>query len=139
MGNDPWFRGIALKYGPDGGVFVSDWTDLGECHDRDGVHRRSGRIYKITFGRSEYVETDLSRLSNGQLVQLQMHRNDWFVRHARRILQERAAEGQDMMMARQALLGMFDEREEVTKLMREIEKEGEAWYRGRLFKDRCAL
>ena len=118
MANDPWFRGIALKYGPDGGVFVSDWTDLGECHDRDGVHRRSGRIYKITFGRSEYVETDLSRLSNGQLVQLQLHRNDWFVRHARRILQERAAEGQDMTMARQALLGMFDEREEVTRKLR---------------------
>ncbi|MCH8045454.1 MAG: hypothetical protein IID44_17220 [Planctomycetes bacterium] len=37
---DPWFRGIALKYGPDGGVYVNDWTDLGECHDSDGVHRR---------------------------------------------------------------------------------------------------
>ena len=30
---------MALKYGPDGGVYVTDWTDLGECHDNDGVHR----------------------------------------------------------------------------------------------------
>ncbi len=31
--NDPWFRGLAIKYGPDGGVFVTDWTDTGECHN----------------------------------------------------------------------------------------------------------
>lgn len=47
---DPWFRGIDLLEGPDGGVYVLDWSDTGECHDHDGVHRGSGRIYKITFG-----------------------------------------------------------------------------------------
>ncbi len=34
MANDPWFRGIAIKYGPDGNVFVSDWTDLGSVTTR---------------------------------------------------------------------------------------------------------
>jgi putative membrane-bound dehydrogenase-like protein len=48
---DPWFRGIDLLEGPDGGVLVLDWSDTGECHDHDGVHRGSGRIYKITHGR----------------------------------------------------------------------------------------
>ncbi|MEM9827367.1 MAG: c-type cytochrome, partial [Planctomycetota bacterium] len=33
--------------GPDGNVFVLDWSDTGECHEHDGVHRTSGRIYKI--------------------------------------------------------------------------------------------
>ena len=47
---DPWFRGIDLSYGPDGSVFVVDWSDTGECHDHDGVHRSSGRIYRLTFG-----------------------------------------------------------------------------------------
>ena len=47
---DPWFRGIDLSYGPDGSVFVLDWSDTGECHDHDGVHRSSGRIYRLTFG-----------------------------------------------------------------------------------------
>ncbi len=34
MANDPWFRPISMDYGPDGGVFVSDWSDLGEWHCR---------------------------------------------------------------------------------------------------------
>jgi putative membrane-bound dehydrogenase-like protein len=46
---DKWFRGIDLLAGPDGNVFVSDWSDTGECHDNDGVHRTSGRIYKIVY------------------------------------------------------------------------------------------
>jgi putative membrane-bound dehydrogenase-like protein len=25
--NQPWFRGVELKYGPDGGVYLADWTD----------------------------------------------------------------------------------------------------------------
>lgn len=48
--DDPWFRGVELTYGPDGGMYVLDWSDQGECHENDGVHRLSGRIYKITYG-----------------------------------------------------------------------------------------
>jgi len=29
MANDPWFRSVSVSYGPDGGVFASDWNDLG--------------------------------------------------------------------------------------------------------------
>jgi putative membrane-bound dehydrogenase-like protein len=46
---DKWFRGIDLLTGPDGNVFVADWSDSGECHDNDGIHRTSGRIYKIVY------------------------------------------------------------------------------------------
>ena len=46
---DPWFQGIDLDYGPDGGVTVLDWSDTGECHSSSGVHRETGRIYKLTF------------------------------------------------------------------------------------------
>lgn len=46
---DKWFRGIDLLTCPDGNVVVSDWSDSGECHDNDGVHRTSGRIYKIVY------------------------------------------------------------------------------------------
>jgi putative membrane-bound dehydrogenase-like protein len=45
--SDPWFRGIELSTAPDGSVYVLDWSDIGECHDDDGVHRTSGRIYRI--------------------------------------------------------------------------------------------
>ncbi|MER2553413.1 MAG: PVC-type heme-binding CxxCH protein [Thauera sp.] len=54
---DKWFRGIDLLTGPDGNVFVADWSDSGECHDNDGVHRSSGRIYKIVYeGDDSYVK-----------------------------------------------------------------------------------
>ena len=46
LANDPWFRGIAIDYGPDGGVFVSDWTDTGECHNYKEVHASSGRHFQ---------------------------------------------------------------------------------------------
>jgi putative membrane-bound dehydrogenase-like protein len=88
---DPWFRGMTVKYGPDGDVFVSDWTDTGECHNYEVADRSNGRIYKIVHGRPEPWSGDLAQLSDAELVQLQKHANEWFVRHARRILQERAA------------------------------------------------
>ena len=50
-----WEYGVSenigwMRYGPDGDVYLSDWTDLGECHDHDGVHRTRGRIYKLCYG-----------------------------------------------------------------------------------------
>ena len=53
--NDLWFRGMEMKYGPDGGVYMTDWSDIGECHenDADGAHRENGRIYKITVWQPE--------------------------------------------------------------------------------------
>ena len=48
LAKDSWFQGIDLGSGPDGGVFVLDWSDTGECHEHTGVHRTSGRIFKVT-------------------------------------------------------------------------------------------
>ena len=90
MANDEWFRGLSLKYGPDGGVYITDWHDFGECHDNDGSHRTSGRIYKLTWGRPESKPFDLQGLDDDELVRMLSHKNEWFVRHARRILHERA-------------------------------------------------
>ena len=38
------------------------------------------------------MQVDLKKLSDDELVELQLDKNDWYVRHARRILQERGAE-----------------------------------------------
>jgi putative membrane-bound dehydrogenase-like protein len=91
LANDPWFRGISIKYGPDGGVFVSDWSDTGECHNHVVVDRTNGRIYKVTYGTATPLHPDLVTLTDDDLVTLQTQHNDWLVRHARRVLQERAA------------------------------------------------
>ena len=95
--SDPWFRGIELVSGADGGVFIADWTDIGECHDNDGVHRSSGRIFKVVHGTPAMNGPgDLNRLSNSQLADLQDSRNNWESRMSRRLLQARAAEGQPL-------------------------------------------
>jgi len=92
--SDPWFRGLELIAGADGGVYLADWSDTGECHGSDGVHRDSGRIYKIVYGDpSRPAVADVSRLADSALVALQLQKNDWLARQSRRILQERAVAG----------------------------------------------
>jgi putative membrane-bound dehydrogenase-like protein len=88
---DPWFRGIDLKYGPDGGVFVADWSDTGECHDHDGVHRVSGRIYKITYGKPKRPAIeDIRQIDQSSLLVLLEHANEWYARQARLEIQRRS-------------------------------------------------
>ncbi len=114
-----WFRGTELKYGPDGSVYLSDWADLGECHDRDGVHRTSGRIYKISYGDVKQPEKlDLNQLSDSELVKLQLHPNDWYVRHARRILTERAGSGENWSQPKAELLNIYNTSKEVPRRLR---------------------
>ena len=78
----PWFRGIDIKMGPEGAMYVSDWSDNGECHDHDGVHRTSGRIYRIAYGTPERV--DLTTISISKLAKS----NSWASRRSVRIDQE---------------------------------------------------
>lgn len=74
------------------GVFVSDWSDTGECHDQEGIHRSSGRIFKITSGKPTPRDpADLTRMGNEQLADLQRSPNDWIARQSRRVLADRAA------------------------------------------------
>ena len=92
--SDPFFRGLDLNYGPDGSVFVIDWSDTGECHDSDGVHRTSGRMYQVTYGEPTPIPApDLTKMSTEQLIDLHDHANEWFVRQARRELADRQTAG----------------------------------------------
>ena len=94
VAENPWFRGVTIFSGPDGGVFLSDWCDDGECHDEDGVHRTSGRIYKIIYGQPAMkAPPDLRGETDAELVARLLDKNEWFPRQARRLLQERAAAG----------------------------------------------
>ncbi|MBP87725.1 MAG: cytochrome C [Planctomycetaceae bacterium] len=106
LANDRWFRGINLKYGPDGSVYLIDWYDKNACHRRTPEiwDRTNGRIYKISYGKPKSVEVDLAARSNRDLIELQLHKNDWYVRTARRILQERVAVARDEDAARSAII-----------------------------------
>ena len=123
---DPWFRCIELCYGADGGVYLADWSDIGECHDNDGVHRGSGRIYKISYdgkgrGGGAAAGQDLGKLDNAALVQLQLNPNDWFVRHARRLLHERSLSATDFSDVHSQLFQMFEHQaDDVTRQLRAL-------------------
>jgi len=94
LANDAWARFINMRSGPDGNVYLLDWYDKQACHTGDVQiwDRSNGRIYKISYRGTKPVRTDLTKMSDRELVTLQLHKNEWFVRHARRLLQERAAE-----------------------------------------------
>ena len=92
LANDSWSQMLNFRYGPDGSVHVIDWYDKNQCHSTNpDIHQKTlGRIFKISHQKDRWpTRVNLGELSSEQLVALQLHRNDWYVRHARRILQER--------------------------------------------------
>lgn len=96
LANDAWSQMLNFRYGPDGSVWAIDWYDKNQCHsDNPDVHDKTlGRIYKIVNDKDRWTKVDLARLSSERLVELQLNHNDWYVRHARRLLQERGPDPQ---------------------------------------------
>lgn len=110
---------LNLRYGPDGNAWMIDWYDMQACHRTEvEIHDRSnGRIYKIIYGESE-AGTDLTKQSDEELAELVLHPNDWFVRHSRRLLQERFAAGKLAPAARARLEQIATSDEVDTRILR---------------------
>lgn len=112
VAKDKWFRGIELMTGPDGNVFVADWSDSGECHDNDGVHRTSGRIYKISYGETKKIEPEKFALLQKQirdakeLSSLLASDNNWWARmSARHLTEQMTADAKPSSMTAGTSLG----------------------------------
>ena len=98
IANDRWFRGINLKYGPDGSVYLIDWYDKNACHRTNPEiwDRTNGRVYNVSYiGEEATPKTDTSKLlaklkegNPADLIDLLEHPNEWYVRMARRRLLE---------------------------------------------------
>jgi putative membrane-bound dehydrogenase-like protein len=91
---DPTYMAVDLQYGPDGAVYAIDWVDTQHCHNpRDELwDRTNGRLYRVSWAATyKPVKVDLLAKTDAELVALHTHRSEWYVRTARRILQERAA------------------------------------------------
>jgi hypothetical protein len=115
--NDAWFRGLSPQYGPDGSVFINDWYDRVPCHQqRDFTDRSNGRLYKIVYQRVKPVSVDLGKASDAELIEMQLNANDWYVRHARRILQERGSKPE----VHAALAKMLAENPDDTRQLRAL-------------------
>lgn len=122
---DPWFRGIDLSYGPDGAVYLLDWSDTGECHEHTGVHRTSGRVFRVAYrgAQSRPELPDLATIGNPDLVDLHRHPNEWHVRQARQILAGRHGNPKfaaSLAVACRQLRKLFDEDPDVTIKLRAL-------------------
>ena len=89
--NDKAWVGFSVEIGPDGAVYILDWHDQDICGNAVKF-RDSARVYRMApKGFKSPKVADLRKMSDSELVELQLHANDWFVRHARVILHERAS------------------------------------------------
>ncbi len=118
LANDRWYRGVNLKQGPDGGVYLIDWYDEQACHTSNVEiwNRTNGRIYRVAYGKTERAPVDLLEASTQELVELQLHPDDWFVRAARRQLQERGGDEE----SRRSLLGILREHPDPRRRLRAL-------------------
>lgn len=118
---DPWFRGIDLSQGPDGAVFVLDWSDTGECHNSTGVNRTSGRIYKIVHGEwRQPPKIDLAQERGRDLAAMQASGNEWLVRQGRLELATRAAAGHKLTHGIEDMFALFEKSNEVRVKLRAL-------------------
>src|SRR5262245_50271444 len=95
--SDPKYVAVDLQYGPDGAVYVIDWYDQQHCHNPNAERwdRSNGRIYRIEWQATyKPVKVDLAGLPDEKLIELHGHKNEWYVRTARRLLHERAQSGE---------------------------------------------
>jgi len=92
--NDMHFIPVTQKVGPDGALYVSDWSDQQICHRGSNAvenwDRSNGRIYRISYDGWKPWKGDLSAQGDSELTELALQtKNEWESRMARRVLAER--------------------------------------------------
>lgn len=94
LANNAQWIGFSMEIGPEGAVYVLDWHDADICGN-DVVNKDTGRVYRIAstevkpkHWKGRY--SDLSKMSDLELSNLQTSNSAWHARRARVILQHRA-------------------------------------------------
>ena len=82
----------SVEIGPEEGVYLLDWHDQDVCGNAVKFPN-SGRVYRIMPSDAKASERpNLRAASDAELVEYQMHSNDWYVRQARTLLHYRASQ-----------------------------------------------
>ncbi|MEZ6041977.1 MAG: FG-GAP-like repeat-containing protein [Planctomycetaceae bacterium] len=86
--NDHYYRGINLRYNHDGTVYLIDWYDKNACHRTNPEiwDRTNGRVYRVSYGDVKANSVDVASWNESQLLAAHEHKNEWFVRMARKTL-----------------------------------------------------
>ncbi len=116
--NDSWSQWLNFKYDASGSVFAIDWYDKNQCHSSNpDVHDKTmGRIFKISHENDKWVQVDLAKASDMELVNYQLSANEWFVRQSRTILQERGGNKQ----VHEALKAILNTNPDATRKLRAL-------------------
>lgn len=98
--NDMHFIPVTQKVGPDGALYVSDWSDQQICHRGSGAvehwDRSNGRLYRISYDGWKPWKGDLAKESDESLMTIAVHSsNQWEVRMARFVMTQRMDERED--------------------------------------------
>jgi len=94
--NDATFIPVSQRVGPDGALYVSDWSDVQVCHNntQEIWDRTNGRLYRVSFGDPVSRARDLGALADPELVEVALgDANEYYVRQARKVLAERGLAG----------------------------------------------
>ena len=107
--NDLAWVGFSVEVGPEGGIYILDWHDTDVCGNAVNFPN-SGRVYRIMpKGAKPVARPNLAAMSDSELVSLQSHPNDWYVRQARTLLHSRAASGKlNKSLVHKQLQSLFD-------------------------------
>jgi len=121
--SDPKYVAIDLQYGPDGAVYVIDWYDQQHCHNpnTERWERGNGRIYRMQWQANyKSKKVDLAGLDDAGLAEVHEHRNEWFVRTARRLLHERSLKRGIEPKATATLLEMTQKQADAPRRLRAL-------------------
>ena len=120
LANDPQWVGFSVEIGPDGAVYILDWHDAEICGN-DVHDKETGRIFRFApKGLPGKSGLNLGALSDAELVKLQLHQNDCYVRRSRLLLQQRATEGRLDFQVHAQLWEMFDQQKDVGRKLRAL-------------------
>lgn len=120
LANDPQWIGFSLEIGPEGAIYMLDWHD-GDICGNDVQDKDTGRVYRLAPEGTPFpTNFNLKDLSDSELVEMQLHRNDWYVRRARVILHERAEEGSLSVGVHNQLWKMFEQQADSGRKLRAL-------------------
>lgn len=121
--NDMHFIPVTQKVGPDGALYVSDWSDEQICHRGSNAvenwDRSNGRIYRVSYDGWKPWKGDLAKESDEALAKLAVQtENEWESRMARRVLMEKQPHQEDLHKAVTVLLQSFSSQASITSRLR---------------------
>ena len=111
MANNAQWVGFSMEVGPDGSLYVLDWHDADIC-GADVLNHETGRIFRISPEKSMAQNfdgrySDLSKMTDAQLVDLQLTKSNWHASRARIILQSRASQNKLQKDTHERLRSIF--------------------------------